>query len=192
MLLVIDNYDSFTFNLVQFLGDLGEDPVVIRNDEVSVDEIADMKPERVVVSPGPCTPADAGVSIEAFRTLGPAGVPMLGVCLGHQSLGEAFGGRTVRARRAMHGKTGPIRHDGAGIFSGIPSPFEVARYHSLVSDASVLPDVLVPVAWSTDPSDEGEIQAMRHRDLPLWGVQFHPESLFSEHGSALLANFLRE
>lgn len=192
MLLVIDNYDSFTFNLVQFLGDLGADPVVVRNDEVTIDELVSLNPERVVVSPGPCTPTEAGVSVAAFQTLGLAGVPMLGVCLGHQSLGEAFGGRTVRARRTMHGKTGPIRHDGQGIFAGIPSPFDVARYHSLVSDASVLPDALVPVAWSTDPTDEGEIQAMRHRELPLWGVQFHPESLFSEHGSALLANFLRE
>jgi len=190
MLLVIDNYDSFTFNLVQFLGDLGADPVVVRNDEKTVEELAAMGPERVVVSPGPCTPREAGVSIEAFRTLGGQGIPMLGVCLGHQSLGEAFGGRTVRASRIMHGKTGPVRHEGAGIFEGVPSPFEVARYHSLVTDAKVLPAELEPVAWSTDPADEGEIQAMRHRELPLWGVQFHPESLFSQHGKKLLANFL--
>ena len=149
-----------------------------------------MKPERVVVSPGPCTPQEAGVSIDVFRTLGGQGIPMLGVCLGHQSLGEAFGGRTVRATRIMHGKTGPVRHEGAGIFAGVPSPFEVARYHSLVTDAQVLPTVLEPVAWSSDPSDEGEVQAMRHRELPLWGVQFHPESLFSEHGKLLLANFM--
>jgi anthranilate synthase component 2 len=190
MLLVIDNYDSFTFNLVQFLGDLGADPVVVRNDEKSVGELVAMEPERVVVSPGPCTPREAGVSVAAFRTLGGEGVPMLGVCLGHQSLGEAFGGRTVRARRIMHGKTGPVRHEGAGILAGVPSPFQVARYHSLVTDADVLPDVLEPVAWSTDPADVGEVQAMRHRELPLWGVQFHPESLFSEHGKKLLANFL--
>jgi anthranilate synthase component 2 len=191
MLLVIDNYDSFTFNLVQLLGDLGEDPVVVRNDDHTADELAAMEPERVVVSPGPCTPAEAGVSIEAFRVLGGRGIPMLGVCLGHQSLGEAFGGRTVRASRIMHGKTGPVRHEGQGIFDGVPTPFQVARYHSLVTDASVLPDALVPVAWSADATDEGEVQAMRHRDLPLWGVQFHPESLFSEHGIALLGNFLR-
>jgi anthranilate synthase component 2 len=190
MILVIDNYDSFTFNLVQFLGALGADVSVLRNDERTVGEMAAMAPERVVVSPGPCTPADAGVSIEAFRVLGGSGVPMLGVCLGHQALGEAFGGRTVRARRLMHGKTGPVRHDGSALFRGVPSPFEVARYHSLVTDAAVLPPELVPVAWSTEPADEGEIQAMRHRHLPLWGVQFHPESLFSEHGQRILQNFL--
>ncbi len=191
MLLVIDNYDSFTYNLVQFLGDLGADPRVVRNDEHPVSELAALRPERVVVSPGPCAPAQAGVSVEAFRVFGALGVPMLGVCLGHQSLGEAFGGRTVRARRLMHGKTASVRHDGSSLFGGIPSPFTVARYHSLVTDASVLPAGLEPIAWSTDPADEGEIQAMRHRTLPLWGVQFHPESLFSEHGKALLANFLR-
>mgnify|MGYP003334924734 CR=1 FL=1 len=191
MLLVIDNYDSFTFNLVQHLGALGEDPVVVRNDEFTLAEVAGMSPTRIVVSPGPCTPAEAGISVEAFRHFGGRGVPMLGVCLGHQSLGEAFGGRTVRASRALHGKTGPVRHDGTGIFEGIPSPFEVARYHSLVTDAAALPDDLVPVAWSMSAEDGGEIQAMRHVRLPLWGVQFHPESLFSEHGSRLLGNFLR-
>ena len=190
MLLVIDNYDSFTFNLVQLLGQLGADPVVVRNDERTVSELEEMGPGRIVVSPGPCTPSEAGVSVAAFRSLGAAGVPMLGVCLGHQSLGEAFGGRTVRANRTMHGKTGPIRHTGEGLFEGIPSPFAVARYHSLVSEASALPDALEPVAWSTDPEDEGEIQAMRHRTLPLWGVQFHPESLFSDYGARLLENFL--
>jgi anthranilate synthase component 2 len=191
MLLVIDNYDSFTFNLVQLLGDLGGDPVVVRNNDHTADELAAMEPERVVVSPGPCTPAEAGVSIEAFRVLGGRGIPMLGVCLGHQSLGEAFGGRTVRASRVMHGKTGPVRHEGWGIFDGVPTPFQVARYHSLVTDAGALPGALVPVAWSAEATDEGEVQAMRHRDLPLWGVQFHPESLFSEHGIPLLRNFLR-
>ena len=190
MVLVIDNYDSFTFNLVQFLGDLGAEPVVVRNDERTVGELASMGPERVVVSPGPCTPAQAGVSVEAFRVLGGQGVPMLGVCLGHQSLGEAFGGRTVQANRLMHGKTGQIRHDGSALFAGIPTPFTVTRYHSLVTDSSVLPDVLEPIAWSTDPLDTGEIQAMHHRALPLWGVQFHPESFFSEHGKTLLGNFL--
>jgi anthranilate synthase/aminodeoxychorismate synthase-like glutamine amidotransferase len=190
VLLVIDNYDSFTFNLVQLLGELDAEPVVVRNDERTAQELIAMRPKRVVVSPGPCTPAEAGVSVEAFREVGRLGTPMLGVCLGHQSLGEAFGGRTVRARRIMHGKTGPIRHDGTGLFEGIPSPVEVARYHSLVTDADALPAELVPIAWSTDPSDEGEIQAMRHRDLPLFGVQFHPESLFSEGGRRLLANFM--
>ncbi len=190
MLLVIDNYDSFTFNLVQLLGDLGERPVVVRNDQRTVEELAAMGPERVVVSPGPCTPAEAGVSVEAFRTLGGEGVPMLGVCLGHQSLGEAFGGRTVRARRLMHGKTGSVRHGGEGLFQGVPSPFTVTRYHSLVTDDQALPGELEPVAWSTDDADAGEVQAMRHRTLPLWGVQFHPESLFSEHGARILANFL--
>jgi anthranilate synthase component 2 len=190
MILVLDNYDSFTFNLVQYLGDLGADPVVVRNDEHTVEELAAMGPERVVVSPGPCTPSEAGVSVEAFRVLGGRGIPMLGVCLGHQSLGEAFGGRTVRARRLMHGKTGQVRHDGAGIFRDIPSPFTVARYHSLVTDASVLPDSLRPAAWSTDDADDPQIQAMCHRTLPLWGVQFHPESLFSHHGKRLLLNFL--
>ena len=190
MLLVIDNYDSFTFNLVQFLGDLGADPVVVRNDEKSIDELVELRPDRVVVSPGPCTPREAGVSVESFRRIGGEGVPMLGVCLGHQSLGEAFGGRTVRAKRIMHGKTGPVRHEGEGLFEGLPSPFEVARYHSLVTDEDELPAELEPTAWSTDPADEGEVQAMRHRQLPLWGLQFHPESLFSEHGKQLLANFL--
>ncbi len=191
MLLVIDNYDSFTYNLVQLLGELGADPVVVRNDEHSVEELRTMRPDRVVVSPGPCTPADAGVSVAAFRELGTAGVPMLGVCLGHQSLGEAFGGRTVRAQRLMHGKTAPIRHDGRGLFEGLPSPFVVARYHSLATEPADLPDALEAVAWSDEPDGGTEIQAMRHRHLPLWGVQFHPESLFSEHGSELLANFLR-
>jgi len=190
MLLVIDNYDSFTFNLVQHLGDLGAEPVVVRNDQHTVEELEELSPSRVVVSPGPCTPADAGVSIEAFRRLGGKGIPMLGVCLGHQSLGEAFGGRTVRAHRLMHGKTDEVRHTGEGLFKGIPSPLRVARYHSLVTDHTSLPDPFVPVAWSTDAADEGEVQAMRHRDLPLWGVQFHPESLFSEHGKRLLGNFL--
>ncbi len=189
MLLVIDNYDSFTFNLVQFLGELGADVAVSRNDERTVEEIRAMGPSRVVISPGPCTPKEAGVSIELFRSLDPS-IPMLGVCLGHQALGEAFGGRTIRAERVMHGKTAPARHNGEGIFRGIPSPFTVARYHSLVTDASALPDSLIPVAWSGEEDGIEEIQAIRHRDRPVWGVQFHPESLFSEHGKTLLANFL--
>ena len=190
MLIVIDNYDSFTFNLVQFLGDLGEDPLVVRNDERTVAELVALHPTRVVVSPGPCAPSAAGISIEAFQVLGEAGIPMLGVCLGHQSLGEAFGGRTIRAARLMHGKTGAIRHDGSHLFRDVPSPFRVARYHSLVTDPAALPDVLVPIAWSDDGDDADEVQAMRHRTLPLWGVQFHPESMFSEYGRQILSNFV--
>jgi len=190
MLIVIDNYDSFTFNLVQFLGDLGEDPLVVRNDERTVAEIADLRPTRIVVSPGPCAPSAAGISVEAFQVLGEAGIPMLGVCLGHQSLGEAFGGRTIRATRLMHGKTGSVRHDGSDLFRDVPSPFRVARYHSLVTDPAALPDVLLPIAWSDDGDDRKEVQAMRHRALPLWGVQFHPESMFSDYGKQILANFV--
>ena len=190
MLLVIDNYDSFTFNLVQFLGDLGATPTVIRNDTESIEGLINLEPERVVVSPGPRAPTDAGISVDAFKILGASGIPMLGVCLGHQALGEAFGGKTIRARKIMHGKTGQIRHEGYGIFEGLPSPMEVARYHSLVTDSTILPTELVAVAWSMEPEEEYEIQAMHHRDLPLWGVQFHPESLFSEHGKRMLKNFL--
>jgi anthranilate synthase component II len=189
LLLVIDNYDSFTFNLVQYLGELGTDPVVLRNDERSVEEIRALGPERIVVSPGPCTPTEAGVSVDLFRESAD-GIPMLGVCLGHQALGEAFGGRTIRAERAMHGKTAEVRHTGEGLFEGIPSPFVVNRYHSLVSDVDALPRCLEPVAWSTAPQDADEVQGMRHIERPLWGVQFHPESLFSEHGRTLLSNFL--
>jgi len=189
VLLVIDNYDSFTFNLVQYLGELGAEPVVVRNDERSVDDIVALAPDRVVISPGPCTPAEAGISVEVIRALAPT-TPILGVCLGHQALGEAFGGRTVRARRVMHGKTAPVRHTGEGIFRGLPTPLVVTRYHSLVTDAGALPECLAPAAWSVAADDEGEVQAMRHREFPAWGVQFHPESLFSEGGKALLANFL--
>lgn len=188
MLLVLDNYDSFTFNLVQFLGELGADPVVVRNDECTVDEIRDRRPERIVVSPGPCTPREAGISVELVRALGPT-TPILGVCLGHQAIGEAYGGRTIRAGRIMHGKTDPIEHDGSGIFQGLPSPLTVTRYHSLVTDPDALPDELEAVAWSRE-GDAVEIQAMRHRVFPVWGVQFHPESLFSQDGKRLLANFL--
>lgn len=189
MLLVIDNYDSFTFNLVQAFGALGVDPVVIRNDERSVEEIRSLRPDRIVVSPGPCTPAEAGVSVELIRALGPE-VPTLGVCLGHQAIGEAFGGRTVRARRVMHGKTAPVRHEGTGLLRGLPSPFTVARYHSLVTDPAVLPAELEAVAWTDLPDERDEVQAVRHRRFPVWGVQFHPESLFGENGEALLRNFL--
>lgn len=190
MLLVLDNYDSFTFNLVQYLGELGADVVVVRNDDRTVDEIAAMSPERIVLSPGPCTPSEAGVSVDVVRALGPT-TPILGVCLGHQAIGEAYGGRTIRARRTMHGKTSPVVHDGTGLFEGLPSPLTVTRYHSLVTDPSALPDRLVPIAWSEEGEETEEIQAMRHREHPVWGVQFHPESLFSEGGHRLLENFLR-
>jgi anthranilate synthase component 2 len=189
MLLVLDNYDSFTFNLVQALGALGAEPTVLRNDERTVEEIRAMAPDRIVISPGPCTPREAGVSVELIRTLGPA-VPTLGVCLGHQAIGEAFGGRTVRARRVMHGKTAPVRHEGKGILAGLPSPFTVARYHSLVTDPAALPAELEAVAWTDLPDERDEVQAVRHRTFPVWGVQFHPESLFGEYGDALLQNFL--
>ena len=188
MLLVIDNYDSFTFNLVQLLGSLGADPRVVRNDELGVEQIRSLRPERIVLSPGPCTPAEAGVSVAVVKALGPE-VPVLGVCLGHQAIGEAFGGRTIRARRVMHGKTAPVRHGGEGIFRGLPSPLLVARYHSLVTDPAALPAELEAVAWSDEDGGE-EIQGMRHRTHPVWGVQFHPESIFSEHGVRLLGNFL--
>jgi anthranilate synthase component 2 len=190
MVLVVDNYDSFTWNLVQMLGDLGAELVVVRNDERSIPEILAMAPRRVVISPGPGTPAEAGVSVELVRRLPPA-TPLLGVCLGHQAIGEAFGGRTIRASRLMHGKTAPVRHTGVGIFAGLPSPLIVTRYHSLVTDPQALPPELQPVAWSDEPEEEDEIQAVRHRERPVWGVQFHPESLFSEHGSSMLGNFLR-
>ncbi len=190
MLLVIDNYDSFTWNLVQHLGELGADPVVVRNDEHSPDALEAMGPTAVVISPGPCTPAEAGVSVEVIRRLGPT-TPLLGVCLGHQSIGEAFGGRTIRARRVMHGKLGLVRHGGEGIFQGLPDPLEVTRYHSLVTDPEALPAELEAVAWSTGEGASGEIQALRHRTFPIWGVQFHPESLFCQDGKRLLDNFLR-
>ncbi|MFV2006955.1 MAG: aminodeoxychorismate/anthranilate synthase component II [Longimicrobiales bacterium] len=189
MLLVVDNYDSFTWNLVQHLGELGADPIVVRNDEASTEALLAKGPDHIVVSPGPCTPTEAGISVEIFRAA-EGDVPMLGVCLGHQALGEAFGGRTVKARRLMHGKTAPVRHTGVGIFKNVPSPFTVTRYHSLVTEASTLPDVLEAVAWSVGVGDDDEVQAVRHRELPLWGVQFHPESFFSEYGKTLLANFL--
>lgn len=188
MILVIDNYDSFTWNLVQYLGVLGADPVVHRNDQITLDEILALAPERVVISPGPCTPAEAGVSVEVIKRLGPT-TPILGVCLGHQAIGAAFGGEIVRARRPMHGKTSPVTHKGEDIFAGIPSPFEVARYHSLLIAPESFPPELEATAW-TDDEGEQEIQGLRHRELPIYGVQFHPESIASEHGYDLLRNFL--
>lgn len=189
MILVIDNYDSFTWNLVQYLGELGADPVVKRNDELPVEEIEALAPERIVISPGPCTPTEAGVSVEVIRRLG-ATTPILGVCLGHQSIGAAYGGEVVRAGRVMHGKTSPIRHEGEDLFRGVPSPLRVARYHSLVIEPSTLPPELRVLATTDEPGHESEIQAVRHREHPVWGVQFHPESIASEHGHQLLRNFL--
>jgi anthranilate synthase component II len=189
VVLVIDNYDSFTWNLVQYLGQLGADPVVRRNDEITPDEVRRMAPDAIVVSPGPCTPAEAGVSVDVIRELGPE-VPVLGVCLGHQAIGAAFGARVVRARRPMHGKVTPIRHTESGIFAGLESPLSVARYHSLVICPASVPESLEVLATTDDPDDPDEIQAIRHRRYPTWGVQFHPESIASEGGLRLLRNFL--
>ncbi len=187
MLLVIDNYDSFTYNLVQYLGELGADPVVRRNDEVEVDEIGELRPRALVLSPGPCTPREAGVTVPVVKRWG-AEIPILGVCLGHQAIGEAYGGKVVRAGRVMHGKTSRIAHDGAGLFEGLPSPLEVMRYHSLVVEASSLPGELQVLATSSD--DPSEIQAMKHAKHPVWGVQFHPESIMTQEGKGILRNFL--
>lgn len=189
MILVLDNYDSFTWNLVQYLGELGVDPVVRRNDELTVDQIRDMEPRGIVISPGPCTPNEAGVSVETIRQCGPD-TPILGVCLGHQSIGAAYGARVVRARRLMHGKTSPVAHQGTGIFASVPTPFTVARYHSLVVESQDLPDELEVIGWTAEEGYEDEIQALRHRTHPVWGVQFHPESIASEHGRTILRNFL--
>jgi anthranilate synthase/aminodeoxychorismate synthase-like glutamine amidotransferase len=186
MLLVIDNYDSFTYNLVQYFGELGADPVVKRNDAVSVDEVEKMAPERIVISPGPGSPKDAGISMELIRRMG-SRVPLLGVCLGHQCIGEVYGGKVVRAGRLMHGKTSPIRHDAKGVFRGLPNPFEATRYHSLIVEKSSVPDGL---EISADTA-EGEIMGLRHREYPVHGVQFHPESILSKEGKDLLANFLK-
>lgn len=189
MVLVIDNYDSFTWNLVQLLGELGAEPVVRRNDEVDLDGIAALAPERIVISPGPCTPAEAGISVACIRRF--AGVvPILGVCLGHQAIGAAFGGRITRARRVMHGKRSPVAHRGVDLFRGLDSPFMATRYHSLVVDSATLPRELEVTAWTDEAGWEDEILALRHRSLPVWGVQFHPESIASEGGRTLLANFL--
>jgi len=187
MLLILDNYDSFTYNLVQYLGELGEDPVVKRNDEITVDDIGTMGVTRMVISPGPCTPSEAGISVAAIRRWGKS-IPILGVCLGHQAIGEAYGGKVVRARTLMHGKTSRITHDGKGIFKNIPSPLEVMRYHSLVVQTDSLPTELEIVARAMD--DATEIHAIRHREYPVWGVQFHPESILTESGKEILRNFL--
>ena len=190
MLLMLDNYDSFTYNLVQYLQALGAEVRVERNDALTVEEIERLAPERIVISPGPCTPNEAGVSLAVIERFGPR-VPILGVCLGHQAIGQAYGGAVVRAGRIMHGKTSPIRHRGVGVFAGIPDGFEATRYHSLVVDKASLPDCLEVTAWSEheDGSME-EIMGLRHREYPVEGVQFHPESILTQHGHALLKNFL--
>ena len=186
MLLMLDNYDSFTYILVQYFGELGQDVRVVRNDELSAEDILALKPERACISPGPCTPNEAGVSLDLIHRL--AGVvPVLGVCLGHQAIGQAFGGKVVRAARLMHGKTDAVWHKGQGVFAGLPSPFTATRYHSLVVERASLPDCLELTAWSED----GEIMGVRHKALAIEGVQFHPESIASEHGHALLKNFLQ-
>jgi anthranilate synthase/aminodeoxychorismate synthase-like glutamine amidotransferase len=186
VILVLDNYDSFTFNLVQALQSLGAEVEVHRNDEIAVQDVRAMKPEAVVLSPGPCTPAEAGISVPLIRALSGA-VPILGVCLGHQSIGAAFGGVVRRAGRVVHGKTSPVAHEGTGVFSGLPRPLSVGRYHSLVVDRATLPDVLEVTAVSTD---DDEVMALRHRTHPTVGVQFHPESILTPDGPALLRNFL--
>jgi len=186
MILVLDNYDSFTYNLVQYFGELGADLRVVRNDQITVAEIEELAPERIIISPGPCTPHEAGISNEVIRTFG-ARRPILGVCLGHQCIGEVYGGEVVRADRLMHGKTSPIFHHGAGVFRGLPSPFEAPRYHSLIVKLETLPEVMNITAETA----EGEIMGLQHRDLPVHGVQFHPESILTSEGKSLLRNFLR-
>jgi len=185
--LMIDNYDSFTYNLVQYLQVLGAEVMVRRNDQITLEEIKEIKPKGIVISPGPCTPKEAGVSVDVIKTFY-RDLPILGVCLGHQSIGFAFGGRIVRAKRLMHGKISEITHTGKGIFKGVPSPFRAVRYHSLVIDKDSLPEVLEVTAWSED----GEIMGIQHKEYPLFGVQFHPESVLSEHGMDILRNFLKE
>jgi len=185
MLLMIDNYDSFTYNLVQYFGQLGEDVAVYRNDQISLEEIEHLSPERIVISPGPCTPNEAGISVPTIRHF--AGkIPLLGVCLGHQAIGAAFGGNVVRSCSLMHGKTSPIHHDGKGLFKGLPNPFEATRYHSLIVERSSLPDCLEVTAWV----ENQEIMGLAHRELAIWGIQFHPESILTVGGMDLLRNFL--
>jgi anthranilate synthase component II len=190
MLLMIDNYDSFTYNLVQYLGELGAEVKVVRNDEIGVSDIEAMKPDRIVISPGPCTPNEAGISVEAIKTY--AGrIPILGVCLGHQSIGQAFGGHIIHAREVMHGKTSPIHHSDQGVFQGLDNPFQATRYHSLVIDKSRLPECLEVTAWTQQEDGSlDEIMGVRHKELQVQGVQFHPESILTRHGHDLLRNFI--
>jgi anthranilate synthase component II len=188
MILIVDNYDSFTYNLVQYLGELGEELTVRRNDAISVDEVGQLAPRAIVLSPGPCTPREAGITVPVIQRWG-ATIPILGVCLGHQAIGEAYGGEVVRANRVMHGKTSLLQHDGTELFESIPAPMSVMRYHSLVIAPSSLPPVLQVTATAVDAPDE--IHAVRHREHPVWGVQFHPESVLTPDGKRLLTNFLR-
>ncbi len=187
MILVLDNYDSFTYNLVQYLGELGVDVQVRRNDEISLEQIRALKPERILVSPGPCSPREAGLSNEVIRTFAGEGIPVFGVCLGHQCIGHTFGAEVVVNYRMMHGKTSPIKHDGKALFAGMPNPFLATRYHSLVIKRETLP----PELEITAETEEGEIMGVKHRSLPIWGVQFHPESILTESGRTILKNFLK-
>ena len=186
MLLMIDNYDSFTYNLVQYFGELGEEVKVVRNDEIALEQVSQLMPACVVISPGPCTPDEAGISLQLIQHYG-GSLPLLGVCLGHQSIGQAFGGRIIRAKQVMHGKVSPIFHENSGVFRGLPNPFMATRYHSLIIERESLPDCLEITAWT----ETGEIMGIRHRTLAIEGVQFHPESVLSEHGHQLLKNFLQ-
>ena len=191
MLLMIDNYDSFTYNLVQYLGELGADVQVFRNDQITISDIEQMAPSHIVISPGPCTPNEAGISVAAIRQFA-AKIPILGVCLGHQSIGQAFGGKIVHAGKIMHGKTSMIHHKNLGVFSGLADPFEATRYHSLVIEKDIVPDCLEITAWTNnDRGEPDEIMGVRHRELPVEGVQFHPESILTQYGHALLKNFLQ-
>ena len=189
MVLVIDNYDSFTYNLVQYLLELGEEVIVHRNDEISLDRIREANPQQIVISPGPCTPNEAGISVDCIKEFG-SSIPILGVCLGHQSIAQAFGGKIVRANQVMHGKTSSIKHDSRGVFANLEGSFIATRYHSLVVEERSLPDCLEVSAWSSDEGSLKEIMAVRHRELFVEGVQFHPESILSEHGYQILKNFL--
>jgi anthranilate synthase/aminodeoxychorismate synthase-like glutamine amidotransferase len=191
VLLILDNYDSFTWNIVQYVGEMGVDPVVHRNDTLTADEAIALSPQAIIISPGPCTPSEAGISVPLVRAAAAAGIPLLGVCLGHQAIGEAFGATVVRADRLMHGKTTDVIHDGLGPFEGLPSPLTVMRYHSLVIAADTVTPELEVCAWSSDRPEGQEIMAVRHRTRPVFGVQFHPESVGTLHGRALLSNFLR-
>ena len=189
MILLIDNYDSFTFNLVHFLGDLGAECEVVRNDAITTEQALARAPDAIVLSPGPCTPSEAGICLDLIEAA--AGrVPILGVCLGHQAIGQVFGGRVIRAPAPMHGKVGPITHGATDVFAGLPSPFNATRYHSLIVEADTLPDQLEPTAWTENGPGNKIIMGIRHRTMPIFGVQFHPESIASEHGHALLGNFL--
>jgi anthranilate synthase/aminodeoxychorismate synthase-like glutamine amidotransferase len=186
MLLILDNYDSFTYNLVQYFGELGVEMKIFRNDVITVDDVKKLAPEKICISPGPCTPNEAGISLELIRQLGPS-TPILGVCLGHQSIGQVYGGEVVRADRLMHGKTSPIYHNGSSVFAGLPNPFEATRDHSLIVKRETLPDCLEITAWTA----ENEIMGLRHKDYPVHGVQFHPESILTENGKQMLETFLK-